>query len=102
MQALRVAALGLTVAICLGLAAPLALADDVWVPTGRSVARDQGSWTLRDPGEWIAAWLERVAERLGSPKAPRAVVASVCCGLDPSGTPCSPCPTAGTPTSPDR
>ena len=88
MKALRVAALGLTVAICLGLAAPLALADDVWVPTGRSVARDAGSWTLRDPGEWVAAWLERVAERLGlAGSGPRPILDANGVEIDPSGAP---------------
>lgn len=93
MKGLRVAALGLMVVLCLVAAAPVALAGE-----GRTtrVAAAVGA------GDWIAGWMERVAQWLGwEHEGPRAVVDSAAggdcgAGLDPHGTPGS-CPTGGPP-----
>jgi hypothetical protein len=91
MKALRGAALGLVVVLCLLAAAPVALADDGWTP--RAVAGNAG--------DWIAEWVARIAGWFGwgddqQPRATSEAAGGDCHGgLDPNGNRCpAPAPIA--------
>ncbi len=89
MKALRMAACGLVVAMCLAAAAPAAGAEGAGRPARAAVT---------STGEWVAGLIARLLERVGSERgAPRPAVEPVGddgCSIDPDGNPlCNPRPT---------